>query len=87
MEASMHGSLEKPDKAEQNIYGSWGLRLLAIPALLLTALIGFLVSHPAASSWISQAVQAELVGADWTPDLVRTQTAKPDMEIRTVKAY
>ena len=36
----MHGSLEKPDKAEQNIYGSWGMRLLAIPALLLTALIG-----------------------------------------------
>jgi hypothetical protein len=87
MEASMHGSLEKPDKAEQNIHGSWGMRLLAIPALLLTALIGFLVSHPAASSWISQAVQAEFVGADWTPDLVPTQTAKPAMEIRTVKAY
>jgi hypothetical protein len=46
-----------------------------------------LVSHPAASSWISQAVQAEFVGADWTSDLVPTQTAKPAMEIRTVKAY
>jgi hypothetical protein len=46
-----------------------------------------LVSHPAASSWISQAVQAEFVGADSTPDLVPTQTAKPAMEIRTVKAY
>jgi hypothetical protein len=81
----MQGSLEKPDKAERNIYGSWGTRLLAIPALLLTALIGFLVSHPAASSWISQAVQAEFVGADWAPDT--TQTAKAAIEFRTVKAH
>jgi hypothetical protein len=87
MEASMRDSLEKPDKAERNIYGSWGMRLLAIPVLLLTALIGFLVTHPAASSWISQAVQEEFVGADWRPDLVPTQTAKPAMEIRTVKAH
>jgi hypothetical protein len=73
----MHGSLEKSDKAKQNIYGSSGMRFLAIPALLLTALIGFLVSHPAAPAWISQAVQAEFVGVDWTPDLVPTQIAKP----------
>jgi hypothetical protein len=87
MEAFMHGSLEKPDKVKQNIYGSRGMRLLAIPALLLTALVGFLVSHPAAPGWISQAVQAEFVGADPTPDLVPTQIAQPAMEIRTVKAY
>jgi hypothetical protein len=87
MEVFMHGSLEKPDKAERKIHGSWGMRLLAIPALFLTALIGFLVSHPAASSWIAQAAQAEFVGVDWTPDLVPTQTAEPAMEIRTVKAY
>jgi len=85
MEESMHGSLEKPGKAEQNIYGSWGVRLFAIPVLLLTALIGFVVSHPAASNWISQAVQAEFAGTDWAPDT--TQTAKPAMEFRTVKAH
>jgi len=83
----MHGSPEKPGNTEQNIYGSWGLRLWAIPAILLTALIGFVVSHPTASNWISQAVQAEFVGAEWTPDAAPTQTAKPATDIRTVKAY
>jgi hypothetical protein len=81
----MHGSLEKPNKTEQPIYGSGGMRLLAIPAILLAALIGFLVTHPAASSWIAQAAQAEFVGTEWTPDLVPTQIAKPAMEIGTVK--
>jgi hypothetical protein len=82
MEESMHGSLEKPGK---NIYGSWGMRLLAIPVLLLTALIGYVVSHPAASNWISQAAQAEFADTDWAPDT--TQTAKPAMAFRTVKAH
>jgi hypothetical protein len=85
MEESMQGSLEKPGKAERNIYGSWGVRLLAIPVLLLTGLIGFMVSHPAASNWISQAVQAKFSGIERAPDT--TQTAKPAMESRSVKAH
>jgi hypothetical protein len=85
MEESMHGSLDKPGKAELNIYGSWGLRLLAIPVLFLTALIGFVVSHPAASNWIWQAAQAEFAGTDGAPD--GTQTAKPAMEFGTVKVH
>jgi hypothetical protein len=81
MEESMHGSPEKPGKAEHNIYGSWGVRLLAIPVLLLTALIGFVVSHPGASNWI----QAEFGGTGRVPDT--TPTAKPAMEFRTVKDH
>ena len=79
----MQGSLEKPGKVERNIYGSWGVRLLAIPVLLLTALIGFVVSNPAASDWISQVVQAEFAGTDRALDT--TQTAKPAMD--TVKVH
>jgi hypothetical protein len=85
MEESMHGSLEKPGKVERNIYGSWDVRIFAIPVLLLTALIGFVVSHPAASDWISQAVRAEFADTDWAPDT--TQTAKPATEFRTVKVH
>jgi hypothetical protein len=85
MEESMHGSPEKPGKAEHNIYGSWGVRLLAIPVLLLTALIGFVVSHPGASNWISCTVQAEFGGTGRVPDT--TPTAKPAMEFRTVKDH
>jgi hypothetical protein len=81
MEESMRGSLAKSERAEQNIYGSWGVRLLAIPVLLLTALIGYVVSHPAASNWILQAVQPEFAGAERMADT--TQVTKPDAEIRT----
>jgi len=83
MEESMHGSPEKPQKAEHDIYGSRGVRLLAIPILLLTALIGFVVSHPDASSRVSRALQAEFTGTERVPDT--TQTAKPAMESRIVK--
>ena len=81
----MRGSPEKLGRVEQNIYGSWGVRLLAIPVLLLTALIGFVVSRPAASNWILQAVQPDFAGADRTADT--TQVAKPHAEIRTTKAH
>ena len=81
----MHGLPEKPGKAEHNIYGSWGVRLLAIPVLLLTALIGFVVSHPAASDRFSRAVQAEFNGTERAPDT--TQTAKPAEEFRSVKVH
>jgi hypothetical protein len=81
MEESMRDSLEKSGKVEQNIYGSWSVRLLAIPVLLLTALIGFVVSHPAASNWILQAMQPEFAGTDRMA--ATTQVPKPDAEIRT----
>ena len=51
------------------------MRASALPVLLVIALIGFAVSHPAASNWISEAVQAEFVGTDWCADT--TQTAQP----------
>jgi hypothetical protein len=58
------------------------------PIVLAFALIGFLVSHPSASEWISDAAQAEFVGTDLVPDLAPPpRLAQPANEIRTVKAY
>jgi hypothetical protein len=54
----------------------------------VVALIGFAVSHPSASKWISDAAQAEFVGTDLVPDVAPpTRVAQPTNEIRTVKAY
>ena len=61
------------------------MRLFAIPVLLLTALIGFVVSHPAASSWILQEVQAEFAGTGGAPDT--TQATKQAKEFRAVKVH
>jgi hypothetical protein len=89
----MHGSFDKRPQDEQSNYQSFSIKLVALPVLLVIALIGMLASHPSASKWISDAVQAEFVGTefvgtDLVPNLVPpTHLATPSNEIRTVKAY
>jgi hypothetical protein len=84
MEASMHGPLEKQPRDGKSAYRNWDIKLYALPILLVVALIGFAVSRPGASKWISDAAQAEFVGTDLAPP---TLVAQPTNEIRTVKAY
>ena len=84
----MPGPLEKQPRDSKSVYRNWDIKLFALPILLMVALIGFAVSHPGASRWISEAAQAEFVGTDLVPDLAPpTRVAQPTNEIRTVKAY
>jgi hypothetical protein len=82
----MHGSLDKPGKNDDSIYQRWGIGFLALPALLVITLIGLAILQPAASNWISEAVQAEVAAFNAMPELAPTQLARPAMEIRTVRA-
>ena len=54
--------------------------------LIAIALVALAVIKPAASTWISEAVQAEFVGMP-SPGVVPKELAQPAMQIRTVKAY
>ena len=63
----MHGPLEKQPRDSKSAYRNWDIKLYALPILLVVALIGFAVSHPGASKWISDAAQAEFVGTDLAP--------------------
>jgi hypothetical protein len=83
MEASMHGSFDQPREGK-SAYRNWNMKLIALPILGVVALIAFVISHPNASKWISDAAQAEFVGTDLAPP---TLVAQPANEIRTVKAY
>ena len=84
----MHGPLDKQPRNGKSVYRNWDIKLLALPILLGVALIGFAVSHPGASRWISDAAQAEFVGTDFAPDTAPpARIAQPANEIRTVKAY
>jgi hypothetical protein len=84
----MPGPLEKQARNSKNVYRDSDIKLFAIPVLFVVALIGFVVSHPGASKWISDAAQAEFVGTDLVPDIAPpTRVAQPSNEIRTVKAY
>ena len=84
----MHGSIDKSPQADQSIYRSWKIKLIALPVLLVIALIGFAVSHPGISKWISDAAQAEFVGTDLVPDLAPPkQLAQPANQIHSVLAH
>ena len=89
----MHGSFDKPPPDEQSNYQSFSIKLVALPVLVIVAVIGMVVSHPAAVKWISDAAQAEFVGynlgsTDLDSDVARpAQMARPSNQIRTVNLY
>ncbi|MBR0936573.1 hypothetical protein [Bradyrhizobium jicamae] len=89
----MHGSFDKPPPDKKSSYQSFSIKLVALPVLVILALIGIVVSHPAAVQWISDAAQAEFVGynfgsTDLEPDVARpAQMARPRNQIRTVNLY
>src|ERR1700684_1109996 len=85
MEDFMHGTFDRSGKSHNRTDQGWSLGLFLMPALLVIALIAMPVMHPAAPVWISEAAQAEFVGAN-VPDLAPTQLAQPAMRVRTVRA-
>ena len=82
----MHGSFEKSGKSDDSIFARWGIGLLALPAILAMTLIGLAIMQPAATNWISEAVQAEVAAFTAVPEVTPTQLARPVMKIRTVGA-
>ncbi len=84
----MHGTFDKSGKPDDDIqsslHGYWNAGLFALPALVVIALVGLAMKNPAASNWISDAVQAEFVGIDSAPATV--QFAQPARQMRTVNA-
>jgi len=83
----MQGPVEKQPRDNRSVYRNWDIKLFALPVLLAAALIAFVVSHPGAFKWITDAAQAEFVGMDFVPDPPPTRLAGPKSEIRIVKTY
>ena len=84
----MQSPVKNQPRDSKNAYRNGDIKLFALPVLFVVALIGFVVSHPSASKWVSDAAQAEFVGPDLVPDIAApTRVAQPANEIRTVKAY
>jgi hypothetical protein len=86
VEVSMHGSLNRSDEKRSRTGRSWSIGFFALPVLIVIALVALAVIKPAASIWISEAVQAEFVGMT-SPSAVPKELAQPAMQIRAVKAY
>lgn len=84
----MHGPFEKTRKGEPNICQSWSMKLVALPLLLLVALIGYIVSHPEIAEWVADGVEAEFVGMNASSDLASAKrVAQPGNQGRAVTAH
>jgi hypothetical protein len=84
----MHGPLDDKPRDPKDAYRAWDIKLVALPILIVVALVGMAIAQPSASKWISDAVQAEFAGTDLAPDVAPpTRMAQPTNEVRTVKAY
>ena len=81
----MHGSLDRSDENRNRTDRSWSIGFFVVPMLIVIALIALVMIKPAASIWISEAVQAEFVGPN--SPVAPTELAQPAMQIRTVKAH
>jgi hypothetical protein len=84
----MHGRFDRSDEtSNKSVYQRWGIGVFLLPVLLVAFLIGLAISKPDVAAWISEAEQAELVGAGQATGAIPEQAAPPAEETRTVKAY
>ena len=83
----MHGTFDRSGKSNNRIDRGSGVGFLALPALLVIAVIGLAMINPAMPSWISESVRAEFVNPDVVRDIAPTQLAQPGTATRAVKAY
>jgi hypothetical protein len=86
MEIAMHGSFDKSGENDNRTHRSWSVGFFAVPVFVVIALVGLMLTQPAASNWISEAAQAEFVGLNPAPQVAPTQLAQPAMAIRIVRA-
>ncbi|MGY3444199.1 MULTISPECIES: hypothetical protein [unclassified Bradyrhizobium] len=88
----MQGSFDNRRQDPERNYQSFSFKLIALPVLVIVALIGMLVSHPSAVTWVSDAAQAEFAGteavyADPVPNVAElAPTVQPRNQMRTVRA-
>ncbi|MFY9955730.1 hypothetical protein [Bradyrhizobium sp.] len=81
----MQRSPNDSSPSDRRFLWNWTAGILAVHGVIVLALVGLILSYPAASTWISQAVQAEFVGK-LAPVTGPTQIARPGTQMQTVTA-
>jgi hypothetical protein len=82
----MLGILKASGETVRRLYRDWGIGIFVLPVLVAIALVGLVLTHPTASRWISEAVEAEFASGIYEPGVAPTQVAQPPAAIRTVRA-
>ena len=80
----MPRAFDKPDQQENYVQSNWTVGIAAALGVIMFGLVVLMSNSPAASNWVSEAVQAEFVGSSYTPQQAPVQTAQPAKDLRTV---
>jgi hypothetical protein len=84
----MPRAFDRLDQQENRTQWKWTAGIAAALGVIVVGLVALMSNSPAASNWVSDAVQAEFVGSNYAPQQAPVQTAQPAKDLRTVsRAY
>ena len=83
----MPRAFEKPDQHENYVQSNWTVGVTAVCWISLIVFVALMSNSPTASTWVSDAAQAEMAASTMTSDVAPVQTAQPAKTIQTVRAY
>jgi hypothetical protein len=82
----MPRAFDKPDQHENYVQSSWTVGITAVCWISLIVLVALMSNSPTASTWVSDAAQAEIASSTMTSDVAPVQTAQPAKGFQTVRA-
>jgi hypothetical protein len=71
----MPRAFDKPDQHENDVPSKWTVGITAVCWISLICFVALMANSPAASTWISDAAQAEMAASTMTPDAAAVQLA------------
>ena len=80
----MQRAFDRPNQRDYRTEWKWTAGFAAACGVIL--FVALMSNSPTASSWISDAAQAELASSNVTPEQAPVQIAQPAKAIRTVRA-
>jgi hypothetical protein len=82
----MPRAFDKPDQHENYVQSKWTVGITAVCWISLILFVALMANSPTASTWVSDAVQAEFAASTMTSDAAPVQTAQPAKGFQTVRA-
>ena len=71
----MPRAFDKPDQHENHVQSSWTVGITAVCWISLIVFVALMSNSPTASTWVSDAAQAEFAASTMTSDAPRVQIA------------
>ena len=81
----MRRTFDRLDQQENRAQWKWTAGFAAACGVIL--FVALMSNSPTASTWVSDAAQAEMAASTMTSDVAPVQTAQPAKAIQTVRAY